>query len=460
MINSGMEPSRRHVIRSLFAASPLLPGLLTEMLAAETPADPSDPLSPKPPHFPPKAKRVIFLYMTGGVSHVDSFDPKPKLVGDHGKKLSDGTYLIRPKWEFRRYGKSGIEVSDLFPNIGECMDDICLIRSMRNDHGNHNEALLNIHTGSTTLTRPSLGSWVSYGLGTFNRNLPSYVVLAPLVPYAGTQGWQADMLPAFHTGTRISSGKDPIPNLRREFSLEYQHLELGLTEFLNRRHLATRPHDSALEGRIKSFETAFGMQQDAPEAFDLSKESDATLSLYGMTRGQTEGFGWQCLVARRLAERGVRFIELIDQGTDSEVNWDAHTTMDMHKTTALNVDKPIAGLLKDLKSRGMLDETLVVWTTEFGRMPSDGFQYAKGRGHHARAFSSWLAGGGIKGGVVYGETDEYGISIAKDPMVVHDFHATILYTLGLDQTRLTFRQSGRDFRLTDVAGNVVKAILT
>ncbi len=459
MNQSSEYPSRRHVIRSLFAASALLPGVMSEMLAADAGPDASDPLAPKPPHFAAKAKRVILLYMTGGVSHVDSFDPKPKLIADHGKKLADGTYLIRPKWEFRRYGKSGIEVSDLFPKIAECVDDICLIRSMKNDHGNHNEALLNIHTGSTVLTRPSLGSWVSYGLGTFNRNLPSYVVLAPFVPYAGTQGWQADILPACHQGTRISSGKDPIPDIRREFSPEYQKMELGLREFFDRRHLAKRPHDPALEGRIKSFETAFGMQQEAPEAFDLSKESDATLALYGMSRGQTEGFGWQCLVARRLAERGVRFIELIDTGTDSEVNWDAHTTMDMHKTTALNVDQPIAGLLKDLKSRGMLDETLVIWTTEFGRMPSDGFQYAKGRGHHAKAYSSWLAGGGIKRGMIYGETDEYGISIAKDPMVVHDFHATILHTLGLDHTRLTYRQSGRDFRLTDVAGNVVKEIL-
>jgi len=450
-----MNPSRRHLLRSLFAGSTLLPGVLSEMLAADN----ADPLAPRQPHFPAKAKRVIFLYMTGGVSHIDTFDPKDKLTADHGKKLGNATYLIRSNWAHKRYGKSGTAITDLFPHVGECIDDICLIRSMKNDHGNHNEALLNLHTGSTTLARPSMGSWVSYGLGTENRNLPSYIVLAPLVPYAGTQAWQADFLPGCHQGTRISSSREPIPNMRREYAPQLQELELGLSSFLNRRHMQKRNDPPELAGRIKTFETAFGMQHEAPEAFDISKETDATLKLYGLERGSTEGFGWQCLIARRMAERGVRFIELIDTGTDSELNWDAHTTMAQHEVTARNVDKPIAGLIKDLKSRGMLDETLVVWTTEFGRTPNDGFMYAKGRGHHAKAFSSWVAGGGFKGGMVYGETDEYGIDVVKNPVVVHDFHATLLNQLGLDHKRLTYRHSGRDYRLTDVAGNVIRDVL-
>ncbi|MBA3441265.1 MAG: DUF1501 domain-containing protein [Pyrinomonadaceae bacterium] len=462
MDHSNCGCSRRQMIRSLVGGSLLLPGILNHLLAADASAQTSDnPLAPKQSHFPAKAKRVIFLYMSGGVSHVDSFDPKPKLIADHGKtvKVAKGDkYLTRPHWEFKPRGKSGTEVSELFPHIAECVDDICVIRSMKNDHGDHFEATLGIHTGSVTFNRPSLGSWVSYGLGTVNQNLPAFVVLAPELPYAGSQVWGSDFLPAFHQGTRIVPGPEPIPNMtRRTASPELQEMELGLLDFFNRKHIEKREVDPLLAARIKSFETAYGMQREAPEAFDLSKETDATLKLYGLERGSTKGFAWQCLVARRLAERGVRFIELIDSGASK--NWDAHGDIQTHLPLAQNVDQPIAGLLKDLKSRGMLEDTLVVWTTEFGRTPFNDKSTAKGREHHAKVYSSWLAGGGVKGGITYGSSDDYGIDVADNLVHLHDFHATILHLLGMDHTRLTFRHAGRDFRLTDVHGNVVKAIL-
>jgi len=448
--------SRRAALRSLAGGSWLLPGLLSELLAAEAPPAPGD-LAPRLPHFAPKARRVIFLYMSGGVSHVDTFDPKPRLVADHGKKGPQGIYK-GPDWEFEAHGQSGTEVSELFPHLAECVDDIALIRSMRGDHGNHFEATLGIHTGSVTFARPSLGSWVSYGLGTINRNLPAFMVLAPYLPYAGEQVWAADFLPASHQGVRVLPSAEPIANVQRRLpSAEFQEMELGLLQSLNRRHQQKRSPDPLLAARIQSFETAFGMQMAAPEAFDLSKETDATHDLYGLVRGAKFGFGWQCLVARRLIERGVRFVELIDAG--SSRNWDSHADMTDHRRLALNVDTAIAGLLKDLKSRGLLEETLVVWTTEFGRSPVVEKAENKGREHHAPAFCSWLAGAGVRPGIVYGKSDDYGIAVAEDPVHVHDFHATILHLLGMDHERLTFRHAGRDFRLTDVSGRVVPGLL-
>src|SRR4051812_34020447 len=447
--------TRRSMLRSLVGGSLLLPSLISELLAGETPLD---PLAARQPHFPAKAKRVIFLYMSGGVSHVDSFDPKPKLLSDHGRKIKQGI-LKRPQWDFKPHGRSGIEVSELLPNVAECVDDICLIRSMRGDHGNHFEATLGIHTGSVTFARPSIGSWVSYGLGTVNQNLPSFVVIAPYLPYAGAQVWSSDFLPGCHQGTRVIPGEEPIPDIkRRGASLEHRRRELGLLQTLNRRHQsARRSNDPALAARIKSFETAFGMQMEAPEAFDVSKESKATQELYGLEPGARTGFAWQCLVARRLAERGVRFIELIDSGASG--NWDSHADMADHANLARNVDQPIAALLKDLKSRGMLEDTLVVWTTEFGRTPCVEKADNKGREHHATVFSSWLAGAGVKAGITYGRSDDYGLAVAENEVHVHDFHATILHLLGLNHEKLTFRHAGRDFRLTDVAGNVVRGIL-
>ncbi|HUS36033.1 MAG TPA: DUF1501 domain-containing protein [Verrucomicrobiae bacterium] len=451
---------RRAVLQSLVGSSILLPGIISNLLAEESP---TDPLAPKPGHFPAKAKRIIFIFSNGGVSHMDTFDYKPELLKADGKKTGIGgglsnqeKKLLKPGWEFKPGGKCGALVSDLFPNIRDCMDDICLIKSMNGNDNEHYQATLGIHTGSFFFSRPSIGSWVSYGLGTMNKNLPSFMVLAPYMPYAGTQIFNNDFLPAYHQGVRVIPGKEPIANLEpRTDAPDIQQLELGLADAFNRAHLKARKNDNELAARIRTFETAFHMQTEAREVFDLAKESDETLALYGMKRGQNTGFGWQCLVARRLAERGVRFIELVD-GSSSD-NWDQHGDMADHAKHAKNIDQPIAGLLRDLKRRGMLDDTLVVWTTEFGRTP--GIDGEKGRGHHSACFSSWLAGGGAKGGVSYGETDEIGAKVAEDKVHVHDFHATILHLLGLDHERLTYRHGGRDYRLTDVAGEVVKPLL-
>lgn len=455
------DSTRRHFLRSMIGGSMLLPGLVSELMA-------DDPLAPRAGHFPGKAKRVIFLYMSGGVSHIESFDPKPKLFADAGKTVSVNEFqgrkgdfkmfLKRPHWEFAKHGKSGTEVSSLFPHMAQCVDDLCVIRSMKSDHTNHYEATLGIHTGSFTFARPSIGSWLSYGLGTMNNNLPSFVVIAPQSPYAGSQVWASDFLPGAHQGTLVVPGAEPVANIRRRAaSSRLQELELGLMARANQRHRASRESDPLLAARVKSFETAFGMQAEMPDVFDLTRESDATLKLYGLERGSTKGFAWQCLIARRLAERGVRFVELIDVGSSN--NWDAHGDMNTHVPLAKNVDQPIAGLLRDLRQRGMLEDTLVVWTTEFGRTPFNSAAGAAGREHHHWVFSSWLAGAGVNAGTVYGESDDYGINVGSNPVHVHDFHATILHLMGLDHERLTYRHTGRDYRLTDVAGNVVKPLL-
>jgi Protein of unknown function (DUF1501) len=465
MIPAAFLPSRRSFLRSFVAGSLLMPGILQRTLADAG----RDPLLPRRPHYAPKAKNVIFLFMTGGVSHVDTFDPKPRLFADVGKEVKldhpeiknrpgyERIFLKRPQWEFSPRGQCGTEVSNLFPHVGGCMDQIALIRSMHTDHSNHYNATLGMHTGSYAFARPSLGAWVSYGLGTENRNLPSFVVIAPAQTYAGTQVFASDFLPGAHQGTLVIPGAEPIANIKPRATLEDQRRELSALDRLNRLHLNARADDPALAARIKTFETAFGMQMAVPEAFDLSRETDATHRLYGLERGSAKGFAWQCLIARRLIERGVRFVELIDTGSSG--NWDSHGDMMDHARLAKNVDEPIAGLLKDLASRGMLEDTLVVWTTEFGRTPFNNTADAKGREHHNWAFSSWLAGAGVRPGIVYGETDEYGMKPAKDAVHVHDFHATILHLMGLDHERLTYRHSGRDYRLTDVAGQRVAGVL-
>jgi len=459
--------SRRRFIRSAVAGSLLMPGILHELLAADS----ADPLAPRAPHFPARAKSVIFLHMSGGVSHVDSFDPKPRLFADHGRQVRldhpetrnrpgyERLFLKRPGWNFARHGRSGIEVSELFPHIAGCVDDLAVIRSMHTSHSNHYNATLGMHTGSFAFTRPSIGAWVSYGLGTVNRNLPSYIVIAPDTPYAGTQVWASDFLPGVHQGMRVVPGAEPVSNLvRRVPTQKRQELELGALKAFNETHRAPRQDDAQLAARIRSFETAFGMQFEMPAAFDLSQERDATLRLYGLQRGNTGGFGWQCLVARRLVERGVRFVELIDRGSSN--NWDSHGDMADHGRLAPNVDRASAGLIHDLKQRGLFDDVLLVWTTEFGRTPFNNTASAAGREHHNWAFSSWLAGAGVRRGIVHGATDEYGIRVAENPVHVHDFHATILHLMGLDHTRLTYRHAGRDFRLTDVHGEVVNSIMT
>ncbi|MDB5391916.1 MAG: hypothetical protein JWM11_7562 [Planctomycetaceae bacterium] len=460
-----MNQTRREF---LHAASGGFGALALAGLWNEVQAAPSDPLAARPGHFVAKADRVIFLYSTGGVSQVDTFDHKPKLIADHGKSITASRwlnkpgqfqrFLIKPRWSFKQYGQSGTWVSDLFPQLGSVVDDVCVLNAMYCESDGHDKATLAAHTGSAQFARPSAGAWVSYGLGTVNKNLPSFMVLAPAAPYAGAQTWGSDFLPACHQGTHVIPGKEPLPNLiPRVPGAGLQAMELELLGKLNRTHLERRAADQSLDARVRSFETAFGMQREAPEAFDLSKETEATLKLYGLERGATSGFGWQCLVARRLAERGVRFLELIDVGSSN--NWDSHGNMGDHERLAKAIDKPIAGLLADLKQRGMLERTLVVWTSEFGRTPFHQDAGHAGREHHNLVFSSWIAGGGVKGGIVHGKSDEYGILPAEGGVHTHDLHATMLHLLGIDHERLTYRHAGRDYRLTDVHGKVVREIL-
>lgn len=444
-------PNRRALIRSLFGGSLLMPGLLSELLASE------NPVAPRSPHWKPPAKSVIFIYATGGVSHIDTFDPKPTGKGRDG---TGNDKLMGNLFGSQRNKKCGTEVSNIFPHLRGVMDDICVIRSMQASHFDHSEATLGMHTGSPTFARPSMGSWISYGLGTFNQNLPSFIVIAPHLPYGGTQVYASDFLPAVHQGTRVLPGDDPIANLRPPgISDGLQDLEFDLVDSLNRRHHEARPHDTALAARIKSYETAFQMQQAAPEVFDTSAEPEHVRRLYGLdrkTKGAGADFGWQCLVARRLVERGVRFVELIDTG--SRPNWDSHGEMQEHADLAYNVDQPTAALITDLKQRGMLDDTIVLWATEFGRTPTR--EGKNGRGHHRDCFSVWVAGGGFKPGHVHGATDEIGKYTVEDPVEVHDLHATLLHQLGMDHERLTFRHAGRDFRLTDVHGRIIHDILS
>ena len=454
-----MNLPRRDLLRSLTCGSAaLLPGILQLAGLGSARADAPNPLAPRNPHFAARAKRVIFLFSAGGVSHLDTFDPKPALAdrnGEASKKNTARKYLASP-WKFSPGGKCGTQVSDIFPHLRGCMDDICLVRSLYGDHNDHAQATLGLHGGSVNFVRPSLGSWVSYGLGTENQNLPSFVVLAPKLPYGGGQPFSADFLPGAHAGLRVSPGAEPVPNLNRRSATPHaQELELGLLARFNQLHREARAPDPRLEARIKSYETAFGMQAAMPDVLDLSKESDATLNLYGMKRDTRDGYGWQCLIARRMIERGVRFVEVLDVGASN--NWDSHSNLRKHGELARNIDRPIAGLLRDLKSRGLLEDTLVVWSSEFGRTPTS--DSPDGRAHQASVYSAWMAGGGVRAGTVYGSSDEIGQKPAENPVHVHDFHATILHCLGFDHTRLTFPFGGRDFRLTDIAGNVVPGLL-
>ena len=449
---------------------------LSALLASETlgrilDEQQTNPLAARPPHFVPKAKRVIFLFMHGGPSSIDTFDPKERLVRDHGKPLpitrplafdkSTPGPLMKSPWEFRPGGKSGIPVSDLFPYVRECADDLCVIRSMVGEGVDHGAALLQTFTGTSTFIRPSLGSWVLYGLGTENQNLPGFIAIKPSLAHGGAKNWSSGFLPGAFQGTPIGHAgrkvdeisKEPIEYLVNKRSADEQRYEIELLQNINRRHEALRRSDPQLEARIQAFELAFRMQTEAPEAFLVDKETKATKKLYGLDDPLTADFGWQCLLARRLAERGVRFI----QCTHS-YKWDQHSELyNLHTQNAREVDKPISGLLKDLKTRGLLKDTLVVWAGEFGRTPVS--QGGDGRDHNPYGYSIWMAGGGVKGGFIYGATDEIGYHAAEDRMHIHDFHATLLYLLGLDHERLTFRNSGRDFRLTDVAGVVAKKIV-
>jgi hypothetical protein len=431
---------------------------LASVLAGEAGAASANPLAPKAGHLPARAKRVIFLFMNGGPSHVDTFDPKPELETQHGKEPPKNinrrnTKLMKSPFTFQKYGQSGIEVSELFPEVGKCIDDICVIRSMYHETPAHERALLLMNSGNVQPVRPCWGSWLTYGLGTENQNLPGFIVMCPGKPVVGPQLWSNSFLPAVFQGTHINNQsvnpKQIIRYVENRLPADEQRRQLDLLHEMNELHLAERGPDSLLEARIQSLEMAYRMQFEAMDAFDLGREPVAVRERYGKSE-----FANACLIARRLAARGVRVTQIY-YGNDQP--WDDHKDITKHRDHALKSDRPIAALLQDLKTFGLLDETLVIWGGEFGRTPTS--EGDKGRDHHSRGFSMWLAGGGIKGGMVYGATDEVGIDAVENRVHVHDLHATILHLMGLDHERLTFRYSGRDFRLTDVHGQVVKGIL-
>jgi hypothetical protein len=423
-------------------------------------------LAPRPPHFEPRAKQLIVVFLTGGFSHVDTFDYKPKLAKDEGKTVSavhlrgtDTLPLMGSPFQFSPCGQSGLMISEIFPKLGTVADELCVIRTLHTDIVEHFQATLAMHTGSATVPMPSLGSWLSYGLGTFNSNLPSYLVLCDRVPFAGSQVWDSNFLPPLHQGVRVVPGPEPIPDLRSNTRCAtLQELEQLMLRDLNEMHAAARPDDLDLRARTATYDTARGLMREAPEVFDIARESAATLEIYGVEKGDRSSFGYQCLLARRLIERGVRVIELIDNGEAG--NWDSHGNIHDHRPRAQRIDQALAALILDLKRRGLLDQTLLACCTEFGRTPWTDQPKTKGRNHYAKAFSCLLAGAGVKGGTTFGETDEYGIEIVAHPVHVHDYHATILHLMGIDHQQLTYRYAGRDFRLSDVDGKVVTGVLS
>jgi hypothetical protein len=423
----------------------------------------ANPLAVKQSHFPARAKRVIFLFMPGGPSQVDTFDPKPRLTADHGKPspklyLGQSRKLLASPWKFRKYGNAGVEVSDLFPQVGACIDDICVIRSMVADDVNHPGGCLQMNTGERVSSRPSMGAWVTYGLGSENQDLPGFIAIGPGPLIEGARQYGASFLPAAYQGTFVSDVRQPIRNLKNPaIAPARQRVELDALARLNALHAEERREDSRLGARIESFELAYRMQLKAPGAFDIDHESAKTKALYGIGDSITDIFGRQCLLARRLVERGVRFVQLYHT-TGGFQPWDQHADLKGgHARNALATDRPIAGLLRDLRARGLLDDTLVIWGGEFGRTPAS--EGNTGRDHHPYGFSMWLAGGGVKAGITHGATDEFGWDAVADRVHVHDLHATVLYLLGLDHTKLTYRYSGRDYRLTDVYGKIVRGIL-
>ena len=425
----------------------------------------ANPLSPRNPHFEARAKRVIFLFMHGGPSQVDTFDYKPLLERDHGKPLpfskprvfSAATgNLLKSPFSFKQHGESGTWVSSIFPQIAETVDDICMINSMHGSNSRHGGALLELHTGSDTFVRPSMGSWVTYGLGSENQDLPGYVTMCPTLTHGGVNAYSSGFLPAIYHGTPLGNASIPADQIQIPYiqnagttNRKLQRLELDLANQINRQGLSRRGPDNALESRINSFELAYRMQIAAPELQDVSDETEQTHRLYGLDNDTTKNFGRQCLMARRFAERGVRFI----QCTHS-YKWDQHGNLKSgHSGNAMEVDRPIAGLLKDLKARGMLQDTLVLWGGEFGRTPVA--QGNDGRDHNPQGYSMWMAGGGVKPGLTYGATDDYGYYAVDKKVHLHDLHATILHLLGLDHEKLTYRYAGRDFSLTDIHGSVM-----
>ncbi len=452
--------SRRHMLKSAACGFGYLAltDLLTRAYATEqasldtTEHHYRSPLLPKQSHFPAKAKRVIFLFMQGAPSHVDTFDYKPELAKADGKNML-GRALLASPWKFKPYGRSGLQVSELFANTAAHADEMCVLNGMYTDTPAHPQATIALHTGTSRFVRPSLGSWVLYGLGTENQNLPGFITINPPAAVGGAQNYGGGFLPAAYQGTRVS-GASPrgIPDLVASLPPASQRRQIDLVQSMNKDLLKKSGENPQIEGIIESFELGFRMQSAVPAVMDLSKEPKHVLDLYGIGGDTTDTFGRQCLMARRFAEAGVRFIEVAHTG------WDQHTGLHAkHLANAHAVDHPIAGLLTDLKQRGMLKDTLVVWGGEFGRTPTA--QNRDGRDHNNKGYTMWLAGGGVKGGVRYGATDEYGAKAVDGKVHTHDLHATLLALLGMDHEKLTYRYAGRDFRLTDVAGNVVKPIL-
>jgi hypothetical protein len=432
-----------------------------------------DPLQLRKPHFPARAKNVIFLYMDGGVSHVDSFDPKPMLNKHNGEDPAkffevaptqfdnNGTILASP-WKFKNYGQSGIPVSDLFPHIATCVDDLAVMRSMTSKFSEHTNANYFLHTGSGLQGRPSMGAWATYGLGSECKNLPGFVVLnGGLTPPGGLDNFNSGFLPASYQGSIFRPNAEPVANIRRSEQTDAaQRRKLDLMQMLDKQLVTTAGRHDNIESAIANYEMAYQMQHSIPELMDINNEPEYLRELYGLNSSYdpTKTFGTECLVARRLVERGVRFIELTCPAVSGD-RWDAHGNLrENHENNARAVDQPIAALLKDLKQRGLLDETLVVWAGEFGRTPFA--QGRDGRDHHPFAYSVWMAGGGVKGGTIYGQTDDFGYHVIEGKMEMHDFHATILHLLGIDHEQSTFRFSGRDMRLTDVHGHVVHDIIS
>ena len=441
---------------------------LASMLAGESSAN---PLTPQLTHFEPRAKRAIWLFMHGGPSHVDLFDPKTELTKLAGQTLPEsfGEVMTRRKVAanpllpaikpFRPRGESGLEVSDFLPHIGACADELCVLRACHGDSVNHPQSVYQMNTGHILTGRPSVGSWVAYGLGTENQNLPAFVVLPD--PGGGVKGgppaWGSGYLPATFQGTTMRPGKSPLLYLQPPAGVteERQRRLLSFVQRANERHLAERNFDDQLAARMNAYELAFRMQSEAPEAVDLRGESAATLKQYGIGEQETDDYGTRCLLARRMIERGVRFVQVYSGDTNG---WDAHTNvLDNHTTMCRKTDKPVAGLLRDLRQRGLLDDTLVIWGGEFGRMPMS--EQGKGRDHNPWGYTVWLAGAGVRGGLAYGATDAVGLRAVENTVHVHDLHATILHLLGFDHEQLTYYHNGRNERLTDVAGRVVREVL-
>ncbi len=456
-------PSRRQMLRTMGTGLGMA-GLAGVLNASQT----ATPMAPKAPHFAPTAKHVIFLFLNGGPSQVDTFDPKPMLQKYSGQPIPSGNLkterktgnLLGSPFAFRRCGKSGIEISEIFPKLGDAIDDVCVIRSMYTEIPNHEPSLFLMNCGHRVPGRPSMGSWLTYGLGSENQNLPGFVVLCPGYPIVGAQLWSSTFLPAIYQGTYIpNSEKTPdklISYIRNPSTpLPEQRRALDLLRQLNLSEEQREGEDGQLDSSIQAAEIAYRMQSEAPEVFDITKEPEAVRARYG-----DHDFGRGCLMARRLVQRGVRMVQVY-YGNGQP--WDNHDDILIHRKLAHDVDGPIAALLADLKASGMLKETLVIIGGEFGRTPvvevSGLIKVQNGRDHNSHGFSTLLAGGGIKGGITYGNTDEFGFKAVENPVHIHDLHATVLHTLGMDHTRLTYRYSGRDFRLTDVAGNVVRDIL-